>query len=67
MAKAKREFRIESDVFNRTWKEFMKFIEKNIKQAGVKYSDDARMYFNVDSKAVYVVVEGRTIEVKLWE
>ena len=67
MAKGKREVVIESDVFTGTWKEFMMFIEKKIREAGAKYNDDAKIYFNVDSKTVYIVIEGRTIEVKLWK
>lgn len=66
MAKGKREFRVESDVFNGTYKEFMTFIERKIKEAGVKYNDDAKLYFNVNNKTVYVVVGDRTIEVRLW-
>lgn len=66
MAKGKRELRIESDVFDGTYKEFMTFIERKIKEAGVKYNDDAKLYFNVNNKTVYVVTDKTNFEVKLW-
>lgn len=66
MAKGKREFRIESDIFNGTYKEFIGFIEKKLKEAGVKYNDDAKLYFNVNNKTVYVVTDKSNFEVKLW-
>lgn len=66
MAKGKRELRIETDVFNGTYKEFMNFIEKKLKEAGIKYYEDVKLYFNVDSKTVYFVTDKTNFEVKLW-
>ena len=66
MAKGKRELRIESDVFNGTYKELMTFIEKKLKEVGVKYSDDAKLYFNVGNKTIYIVTDKDNLEVKLW-
>lgn len=66
MAKGKRELRIETDVFNGTYKEFMNFIEKKLKETGIKYYEDVKLYFNVDSKTVYVVTDKTNFEVKLW-
>ncbi|WP_305153820.1 hypothetical protein [uncultured Clostridium sp.] len=66
MAKGKREFKIESDVFNGTYKEFMMLIEKKLREFGIKYNENIKMYFNINNKTVYVVTANDNFKIKLY-
>ena len=55
MAKGKRELIIEVAGDQLHLAEFKKLLEGNLKAAGVKYSDDVKMYFNVIEQTVYCV------------
>lgn len=66
MAKGKREFKIESDVFNGTYKEFMMMIENKLREFEIKYNENIKMYFNINNKTVYVVTANDNFEIKLY-
>ena len=65
MAKGKRELIIEVSGDQLHLAEFKKLLEGNLKAAGVKYSDDVKMYFNVSEKIVYAVSkDGKQLQIK---
>ena len=65
MAKGKRELIIEVAGDQLHLAEFKKLLEGNLKAAGVKYSDDVKMYFNVSEKIVYAVSkDGKQLQIK---
>ena len=65
MAKGKRELIIEVAGDQLHLAEFKKLLEGNLKAAGVKYSDDVKMYFNVIEQTVYCVSEdGKQIKIE---
>ena len=65
MAKGKRELIIEVAGDQLQLVEFKKLLEGNLKAAGVKYSDDVKMYFNVIEQTVYCVSEdGKQIKIE---
>ena len=65
MAKGKRELIIEVSGDQLQLVEFKKLLEGNLKAAGVKYSDDVKMYFNVSEKIVYAVSkDGKQLQIK---
>ena len=46
--------------------EFKKMLESELKVNGVKYNEDAKMYFNVTENKVYCVSSnGKNVEVSL--
>ena len=65
MAKGKRELIIEVAGDQLHLAEFKKLLEGNLKAAGVKYSDDVKMYFNVIEQTVYCVsATGKQLKIK---
>lgn len=65
MAKGKRELIVEIGGDQLHLAEFKKLLEGNLKAAGVKYSDDVKMYFNVSEKIVYAVSkDGKQLQIK---
>ncbi|EKY26589.1 hypothetical protein [Clostridium celatum] len=66
MSKGKRELIIEIGLKQLSIPEIRKELDNFLKEAGVKYSEDVKFYFNVDSKTVYVVTDKTNFEVKLW-
>ena len=65
MAKGKRELIIEVSGDQLQLVEFKKLLEGNLKAAGVKYSEDVKMYFNVIEQTVYCVSEdGKQIKIE---
>ena len=65
MAKGKRELIIEVSGDQLQLVEFKKLLEGNLKAAGVKYSDDVKMYFNVIEQTVYCVsATGKQLKIK---
>ena len=65
MAKGKRELIIEVSGDQLQLVDFKKILEGNLKAAGVKYSDDVKMYFNVIEQTVYCVSEdGKQIKIE---
>ena len=65
MAKGKRELIVEIGGYQLHLAEFKKLLEGNLKAAGVKYSDDVKMYFNVIEQTVYCVSEdGKQIKIE---
>ena len=55
MAKGKRELIIEVAGEQYSINSFKKMLDAKLKNEGVKYSDDIKMYFNIEEKKVYVV------------
>ena len=65
MPKGKRELIVEIGGDQLHLAEFKKLLEGNLKAAGVKYSDDVKMYFNVIEQTVYCVSEdGKQIKIE---
>ena len=45
--------------------DFKKLLENKLKDAGFKYSEDVKMYFNVSEQAVYCVsATGKQLKIK---
>ena len=45
--------------------DFKKLLENKLKDAGFKYSEDVKMYFNVSEKIVYAVSkDGKQLQIK---
>ena len=45
--------------------DFKKLLENKLKDAGFKYSEDVKMYFNVIEQTVYCVADdGKQLEIK---
>ena len=64
MAKGKRELIIEVSGDQLQLVEFKKLLEGNLKAAGVKYSDDVKMYFNIKEQTVYCVSnDGKQLQI----
>ena len=64
MAKGKRELIIEVSGDQLHLAEFKKLLEGNLKAAGVKYSDDVKMYFNISEQTVYcVAADGKQLKI----
>lgn len=66
MARGKRSLIIEVDGTQFTRAELDKFLQEKLKKAGVKYSEDVKMYFNIREKIIYCVCSsGKNLEIKL--
>jgi hypothetical protein len=66
MKKGKRELFIEALGEQFTLTQFKKLLEDNLKEAGIKYSDNSKMYFNVAEKTVYCVSDdGKQVNISL--
>ena len=64
MAKGKRELIVEIGGDQLHLVEFKKLLEGNLKAAGVKYSDDVKMYFNIKEQTVYCVSnDGKQLQI----
>ena len=65
MAKGKRELIIEIKGEQFQLVEFKKLLDGKLKDAGFKYSEDVKMYFNVIEQTVYCVSEdGKQIKIE---
>ena len=65
MPKGKRELIIEVSGDQLHLAEFKKLLENKLKDAGFKYSEDVKMYFNVIEQTVYCVADdGKQLEIK---
>ena len=65
MPKGKRELIIEVSGDQLHLAEFKKLLENKLKDAGFKYSEDVKMYFNVIEQTVYCVSEdGKQIKIE---
>ena len=65
MAKGKRELIIEVAGDQILLVDFKKLLENKLKDAGFKYSEDVKMYFNVIEQTVYCVSEdGKQIKIE---
>ena len=65
MAKGKRELIVEIGGDQLHLAEFKKLLENKLKDAGFKYSEDVKMYFNVIEQTVYCVSEdGKQIKIE---
>ena len=65
MAKGKRELIVEIGGDQLHLAEFKKLLENKLKDAGFKYSEDVKMYFNVIEQTVYCVADdGKQLEIK---
>ena len=65
MAKGKRELIVEIGGDQLQLVEFKKLLENKLKDAGFKYSEDVKMYFNVIEQTVYCVSEdGKQIKIE---
>ena len=64
MPKGKRELIIEVSGDQLHLAEFKKLLENKLKDAGFKYSEDVKMYFNVIEQTVYGVADdGKQLEI----
>ena len=65
MAKGKRELIIEVSGDQLQLVEFKRLLDSKLKDAGFKYSEDVKMYFNVSEKIVYAVSkDGKQLQIK---
>ena len=65
MAKGKRELIVEIGGDQLHLADFKKLLENKLKDAGFKYSEDVKMYFNVIEQTVYCVSEdGKQLQIK---
>ena len=65
MAKGKRELIVEIGGDQLHLADFKKLLENKLKDAGFKYSEDVKMYFNVIEQTVYCVADdGKQLEIK---
>ena len=65
MPKGKRELIVEIGGDQLHLAEFKKLLENKLKDAGFKYSEDVKMYFNVIEQTVYCVADdGKQLEIK---
>ena len=65
MAKGKRELIIEVSGDQLQLVEFKRLLDSKLKDAGFKYSEDVKMYFNVIEQTVYCVSEdGKQIKIE---
>lgn len=65
MAKGKRELIVEIGGDQLHLADFKKLLENKLKDAGFKYSEDVKMYFNVSEKIVYAVSkDGKQLQIK---
>ena len=65
MAKGKRELIIEIGGVQLSLVEFKRLLDSKLKDAGFKYSEDVKMYFNVIEQTVYCVADdGKQLEIK---
>ena len=65
MAKGKRELIIEVSGDQLQLVEFKRLLDSKLKDAGFKYSEDVKMYFNVIEQTVYCVADdGKQLEIK---
>ena len=65
MAKGKRELIVEIGGDQLHLADFKKLLENKLKDAGFKYSEDVKMYFNVIEQTVYCVSEdGKQIKIE---
>lgn len=60
MSKGKRELIIEIGLKQLSIPEIRKELDNFLKEAGVKYSEDVKFYFNSSEGKVYCVLEDRT-------
>ena len=64
MPKGKRELIIEVSGDQLHLAEFKKLLENKLKDAGFKYSEDVKMYFNVIEQTVYCVSnDGKQLQI----
>ena len=65
MPKGKRELIVEIGGDQLHLADFKKLLENKLKDAGFKYSEDVKMYFNVIEQTVYCVSEdGKQIKIE---
>ena len=65
MAKGTRELIVEIGGDQLHLADFKKLLENKLKDAGFKYSEDVKMYFNVSEKIVYAVSkDGKQLQIK---
>ena len=65
MAKGTRELIVEIGGDQLHLADFKKLLENKLKDAGFKYSEDVKMYFNVIEQTVYCVSEdGKQLQIK---
>lgn len=55
--KGKRELFLEIDGDQVAYQEFKKMLDDKVKEAGIKYGENVKMYFNLNEKAIYCVSE----------
>lgn len=64
MAKGKRELLIEVLGEQMSYINFKKYLEENIRSAGIKTTESVKMYFNIEEKAVYAVADtGKQVKI----
>ena len=64
MAKGKRELIIEVSGDQLQLVEFKRLLDSKLKDAGFKYSEDVKMYFNIKEQTVYCVSnDGKQLQI----
>ena len=65
MAKGKRELIVEIGGDQLHLADFKKLLENKLKDAGFKYSEDVKMYFNIAEQTIYCVsVDGKQLKIE---
>ena len=62
--KGKRELYLEVIGDQIIYQDFKKMLDEKVKEAGIKYDENVKMYFNLNEKVVYCVSEsGKSVKI----